>query len=46
VAAYGDNLAYAIAVASIFAVSNSVGQAPEEAVFDTAYSVVAAPSSI
>src|SRR6186713_3027427 len=29
VAAYGDNLAYAIAVGLIFAVSNSVGQAPE-----------------
>jgi signal transduction histidine kinase len=41
VAAYGDNLAYAIAVASIFAVSNSVGQAPEEAVFDAAFYVVA-----
>ena len=41
VAAYGDNLAYAIAVGLIFAVSNSVGQAPVEAVFDAAFSVVA-----
>ena len=41
VAAYGDNLAYAIAVALIFAVSNSVGQAPEEAVWDAAFNVVA-----
>jgi signal transduction histidine kinase len=40
VAAYGDNLAYAIAVGLIFAVSNSVGQAPEEAVFDAAFNVV------
>jgi signal transduction histidine kinase len=41
VAAYGDNLAYAIAVGLIFAVSNSVGQAPEEAVWDAAFNVVA-----
>jgi signal transduction histidine kinase len=41
VAAYGDNLAYAIAVGLIFAVSTGVGQAPEEAVWDAAFSVVA-----
>jgi signal transduction histidine kinase len=41
VAAYGDNLAYAIAVGLIFAVSSSVGQAPGEAVWDAAFSVVA-----
>jgi signal transduction histidine kinase len=41
VAAYGDNLAYAIAVGLIFAVANSVGQAPGEAVWDAAFSVVA-----
>jgi signal transduction histidine kinase len=41
VAAYGDNLAYAIAVGLIFAVSNSVGQAPEEALWDAAFNVVA-----
>jgi signal transduction histidine kinase len=41
VAAYGDNLAYAIAVGLIFAVANSVGQAPEEAVWDAAFNVVA-----
>jgi signal transduction histidine kinase len=41
VAAYGDNLAYAIAVGLIFAVSNSAGQAPEEAVWDAAFNVVA-----
>src|SRR5215207_3664043 len=33
VAVYGDNLAYAIAVGLIFAVSTGVGQAPGEAVF-------------
>jgi signal transduction histidine kinase len=41
VAAYGDNLAYAIAVGLIFAVSTGVGQAPSEAVWDAAFSVVA-----
>jgi signal transduction histidine kinase len=41
VAAYGDNLAYAIAVGLIFAVSTGVGQAPGEAVWDAAFSVVA-----
>jgi signal transduction histidine kinase len=41
VAAYGDNLAYGIAVGLIFAVSTGVGQAPGEAVFDAAFSVVA-----
>lgn len=41
VAVYGDNLAYAIAVGLIFAVSTGVGQAPEEAVWDAAFSVVA-----
>jgi signal transduction histidine kinase len=41
VAAYGDNLAYAIAVGLIFAVANSVGQALEEAMWDAAFNVVA-----
>src|SRR4029450_9488140 len=41
VAAYGDNLAYAIAVGLIFAVSTGVGQAPGDAVWDAAFSVVA-----
>jgi signal transduction histidine kinase len=41
VAAYGDNLAYAIAVGLIFAVSTGVGQAPGEVVWDAAFSVVA-----
>jgi signal transduction histidine kinase len=41
VAAYGDNLAYGIAVGLIFAVSTGVGQAPGEAVADAAFSVVA-----
>jgi signal transduction histidine kinase len=41
VAVYGDNLAYAIAVGLIFAVSTGVGQAPGEAVWDAAFSVVA-----
>jgi signal transduction histidine kinase len=40
VAVYGDNLAYAIAVGLIFAVSSGVGQAPGEAVWDAAFSVV------
>lgn len=41
VAAYGDNLAYAIAVGLIFAVSTGVGQAPGDAVADAAFSVMA-----
>jgi signal transduction histidine kinase len=41
VAAYGDNLAYAIAVGLIFAVSMGVGQAPSEAIGDAAFCVVA-----
>jgi signal transduction histidine kinase len=41
VVVYGDNLAYAIAVGLIFAVANSVGQAPDEAVWDAAFNVVA-----
>ena len=41
VALYGDNLAYGIAVGLIFAVSMGVGQAPGEAVWDAAFSVVA-----
>jgi signal transduction histidine kinase len=40
VAVYGDNLAYAIAVGLLFAASMGVGQAPEEAVWDAAFSVV------
>src|SRR5512132_3652837 len=41
VAAYGDNLAYGIAVGLIFAVSTGVGQAPGEAVWDAGFSLVA-----
>jgi signal transduction histidine kinase len=40
VVVYGDNLAYAIAVGLVLAVANSVGQAPEEAVWDAAFNVV------
>ena len=40
-AVYGDDLAYAIAVGLIFAVSMGVGQAPGEAIADAAFSVVA-----
>jgi hypothetical protein len=41
VAVYGDNLAYAIAVGLIFAVSMGVGQAPGKAIGDAAFCVVA-----